>query len=63
MAEGVVQADKLLSKRVLSSQLRRLLLSPIVILEKLWHLIPQHCDMGQGPHKGQLAIQVHHGLF
>lgn len=62
MAEGVVQADKLLSERVLSPQLRRLLLSPIVILEELRQLIPQHRNVGQGPHKGQLAIQVH-GLF
>lgn len=65
MAKGVVQADKLLSERVLSPQLRsrRLLLSPVVILEELWQLIPQHCDVGQGPHKGQLTIQVYHGLF
>lgn len=64
MAKGVIQADKLLSECVFSPQLRcRLLLSPIVILEELWQLIPQHCDVGQGPYKGQLAIQVHHGFF
>lgn len=63
MAKGVVQADKLLSERVFSPQLCRLLLSPIVILEELWQLIPEHCNVGQGPYKGQLAIQVHHRLF
>lgn len=64
MAEGVIQADKLLSESVFSPQLRHsLLLSPIVILEELWKLIPQHRNVGQGPDKGQLAIQVHHGFF
>lgn len=63
MAEGVIQADKLLSERVFSPQLRCLLLGPIIILEELWQLVPQHRDMGQGPHEGQLAIQVYHGLF
>lgn len=65
MAEGVIQADKLLSERVFSTQLRcrRLLLSPIVILEELGQLIPQHRNVGQGPHKGQSAIQVHHRFF
>lgn len=63
MAEGVIQADKLLSERVLSPQLRRRLLSPVVILEELWQLVPQHRNVGQGPHEGQLAVQVHRGLF
>lgn len=46
MAEGVVQADKLLSERVFSPQLCCLLLGPIVILEELWQLVPQHRDVG-----------------
>lgn len=54
---------KLLSECVFSPQLRCLLLGPIVILEELWQLVPQHRDVGQGPHEGQLAIQVYHGLF
>lgn len=54
---------KLLSERVFSPQLRCLLFGPIVILEELWQLIPQHRDVGQGPHEGQLAIQVYHRLF
>lgn len=63
MAEGVIQADKLLSERVFPPQLRCLLLGPIVVLEELWQLVSQHRDVGQGTHKGQLAIQVYHGLF
>jgi hypothetical protein len=46
-----------------STQLCFFLLSPIVILEELGQLIPQHGDVGQGPYKGQLAVQVYHGLL
>lgn len=62
-AEGVIQADKLLRQRVFAPGLCLLLLlgAHVVILEEVGQLVPQHRDVWEGPHEGQLAIQVHLG--
>lgn len=33
----------------------------VVVLEEVGNLVPQHRDVWEGPHEGQLAVQVHLG--
>lgn len=59
LAKGVIQADKLLRQRVFTPGLRLLLLSPhVVVLEAMGQLVPEHRDVWEVPHEGQLAVQV-----
>lgn len=53
---------KLLRQRVFAAGLCLLLLGAhVVVLEDVGQLVPQHRDVWEGPHEGQLAIQVHLG--
>lgn len=54
---------KLLRQRVFTPGLCLLLLlgAHVVVLEEAGQLVPQHRDVWEGPHEGQLAIQVHLG--
>lgn len=61
LAEGGVQAHELLQQCVLAPGLHRccLLLGPhVVILEEVGQLVLEHRDVWEGPHEGQLAVQV-----
>ena len=57
---------ELLQQRVLAPGLHRccLLLGPhVVILEEVGQLVLEHRDVWEGPHEGQLAIQVRLGYL